>query len=51
MDFQFLGSSMGFVIGEKITHLVEYATKKIMLLIIVCSSGGACLQKGTLSLM
>jgi acetyl-CoA carboxylase carboxyl transferase subunit beta len=51
MDFQFLGNSMGFVVGEKITRLVEYATKNIMSLIIVCSSGGTCMQKRTLSLM
>ncbi len=31
---------MGSIVGEKITCLVEYATKKSMPLIIVCSSGG-----------
>jgi len=41
MDFQFMGGSMGFVVGEKIISVVEYATKKFMLLIIVCSSSGA----------
>ncbi|KAH8974316.1 hypothetical protein BDL97_01G095600 [Sphagnum fallax] len=41
MDFQFMGGSMGSVVGEKITRLVEYATKKSMSLIIVCSSRGA----------
>nr|AND48565.1 beta subunit of acetyl-CoA carboxylase carboxytransferase [Sphagnum wulfianum] len=51
MDFQFMGGSMGSVVGEKITRLVEYATKKSMPLIIVCSSGGARMQEGTLSLM
>jgi acetyl-CoA carboxylase carboxyl transferase subunit beta len=51
MDFQFMGGSMASVVGEKITRLVEYATKKSMPLIIVCSSGGACMQEGTLSLM
>ncbi len=35
-----MGGSMGSIVGEKITCLVEYATKKSMPLIIVCSSGG-----------
>jgi len=51
MDFQFMGGSMGSIVGEKITRLVEYATKKSMPLIIVCSSRGARMQEGTLSLM
>ncbi len=34
---------MGFEVGEKITHLVKYATKKSMPLIIMCSSGGVCM--------
>nr|YP_010194405.1 acetyl-CoA carboxylase carboxyltransferase beta subunit [Pallavicinia lyellii]QZZ24686.1 acetyl-CoA carboxylase carboxyltransferase beta subunit [Pallavicinia lyellii]QZZ24770.1 acetyl-CoA carboxylase carboxyltransferase beta subunit [Pallavicinia lyellii] len=51
MDFQFMGGSMGSVVGEKITRLIEYATRKSMPLIIVCSSGGARMQEGTLSLM
>nr|YP_010989812.1 acetyl-CoA carboxylase subunit beta [Delarbrea paradoxa]WOV68172.1 acetyl-CoA carboxylase subunit beta [Delarbrea paradoxa] len=51
MDFQFMGGSMGSVVGEKITRLVEYATKKSLPLIIVCASGGARMQEGSLSLM
>nr|QHR85504.1 acetyl-CoA carboxylase carboxyl transferase beta subunit [Aeginetia indica] len=51
MDFQFMGGSMGSVVGEKITRLIEYATKKILPLIIVCASGGARMQEGSLSLM
>jgi len=46
-----MGGSMVSVVGEKITRLVEYATKKSMSLIIVCSSEGAHMQEGTLSLM
>jgi acetyl-CoA carboxylase carboxyl transferase subunit beta len=46
MDFQFMGGSMGSVMGKKITCLVEYATKNSMLLIIVCSSGGIRMQEG-----
>nr|WEU78189.1 AccD [Bupleurum microcephalum]WEU78625.1 AccD [Bupleurum wenchuanense]WEU78808.1 AccD [Bupleurum sp. XH-2023a]WEU78272.1 AccD [Bupleurum microcephalum]WEU78720.1 AccD [Bupleurum wenchuanense] len=51
MDFQFMGGSMGSVVGEKITRLVEYATKNFLPLIIVCASGGARMQEGSLSLM
>nr|BDZ75650.1 acetyl-CoA carboxylase subunit beta [Timmiella anomala] len=51
MEFQFMGGSMGSVVGEKITRLIEYATEKSMPLILVCSSGGARMQEGTLSLM
>nr|YP_009407336.1 acetyl-CoA carboxylase beta subunit [Aldrovanda vesiculosa]ASA46326.1 acetyl-CoA carboxylase beta subunit [Aldrovanda vesiculosa] len=51
MDFQFLGGSMGSVVGEKITRLIEYATNKLLPLIIVCASGGARMQEGSVSLM
>nr|YP_009920685.1 AccD [Polemonium chinense]QMS48444.1 AccD [Polemonium chinense] len=51
MDFQFMGGSMGSVVGEKITRLIEHATKKFIPLIIVCASGGARMQEGSLSLM
>nr|QWL15621.1 acetyl-CoA carboxylase carboxyltransferase beta subunit [Littorella uniflora] len=51
MDFQFIGGSMGSVVGEKITRLIEYATDKLLPLIIVCASGGARMQEGSLSLM
>ncbi len=51
MDFQFMGGSMGSVVGEKITRLIEYATNEFLPLIIVCASGGARMQEGSLSLM
>nr|QXI89073.1 acetyl-CoA carboxylase carboxyltransferase beta subunit [Sinogentiana souliei] len=51
MDFQFMGGSMGSVVGEKITRLIEYATNKFLPLVIVCASGGARMQEGSLSLM
>nr|YP_010953413.1 acetyl-CoA carboxylase carboxyltransferase beta subunit [Chiloschista lunifera]WMQ76852.1 acetyl-CoA carboxylase carboxyltransferase beta subunit [Chiloschista lunifera] len=51
MDFQFMGGSMGSVVGEKITRLVEYATNQFLPVIIVCASGGARMQEGSLSLM
>lgn len=51
MDFQFMGGSMGSVVGEKITRLIEYATQEGLSLILVCASGGARMQEGILSLM
>nr|YP_010991161.1 acetyl-CoA carboxylase subunit beta [Acicarpha tribuloides]WOX61434.1 acetyl-CoA carboxylase subunit beta [Acicarpha tribuloides]BEV76464.1 acetyl-CoA carboxylase subunit beta [Feroniella oblata] len=51
MDFQFMGGSMGSVVGEKITRLIEYAANKFLPLLIVCASGGARMQEGSLSLM
>nr|YP_011031375.1 acetyl-CoA carboxylase carboxyltransferase beta subunit [Warburgia ugandensis]WQT73274.1 acetyl-CoA carboxylase carboxyltransferase beta subunit [Warburgia ugandensis] len=51
MDFQFMGGSMGSVVGEKITRLIEYATNRSLPIIMVCASGGARMQEGSLSLM
>nr|YP_009447291.1 acetyl-CoA carboxylase carboxyltransferase beta subunit [Adenocalymma candolleanum]ATY48569.1 acetyl-CoA carboxylase carboxyltransferase beta subunit [Adenocalymma candolleanum] len=51
MEFEFMGGSMGSVAGEKIARLVEYATNQSLPLIIVCASGGARMQEGSLSLM
>uniref|UniRef100_UPI0030032F19 AccD n=1 Tax=Prototheca moriformis TaxID=183676 RepID=UPI0030032F19 len=51
MDFNFLGGSMGSVVGEKITRLIEHATREGLCLVIFCASGGARMQEGSLSLM
>lgn len=51
MDFRFMGGSMGSVVGEKLTRLVERATQKQYPVIIICASGGARMQEGMLSLM
>ena len=51
MAFDFMAGTMGSVVGEKITRLIEYATFKGMILILVSSSGGARMQEGTRSLM
>ncbi len=51
MDFYFMGGSMGSVVGEKITRLIEYATQEGLTLILICASGGARMQEGVLSLM
>uniref|UniRef100_A0A6N2KM81 Ribulose bisphosphate carboxylase large chain n=3 Tax=Mesangiospermae TaxID=1437183 RepID=A0A6N2KM81_SALVM len=49
--FSVYGGSMGSVVGEKITRLIEYATNQFLPLILVCASGGARMQEGSLSLM
>ncbi|HIK33560.1 MAG TPA: acetyl-CoA carboxylase, carboxyltransferase subunit beta [Oscillatoriales cyanobacterium M59_W2019_021] len=51
MDFSFMGGSMGSVVGEKLTRAIEYATLKRLPAIVVCTSGGARMQEGMLSLM
>lgn len=51
MDFRFMGGSMGSVVGEKLTRLIERATDLKLPLIIICASGGARMQEGMLSLM
>ncbi|MGB8702029.1 MAG: acetyl-CoA carboxylase, carboxyltransferase subunit beta [Thermosynechococcaceae cyanobacterium] len=51
MDFSFMGGSMGSVVGEKLTRLIERATGDRLPVIIVCASGGARMQEGMLSLV
>ncbi|MGM9913444.1 acetyl-CoA carboxylase, carboxyltransferase subunit beta [Floccifex sp.] len=51
MDAKFMMGSMGQVTGEKITRLIELATKKKLPLILFCASGGARMQEGILSLV
>jgi acetyl-CoA carboxylase carboxyl transferase subunit beta len=51
MDFEFLGGSLGSVVGEKLTRGAERALRERLPLIIISQSGGARMQEGTLSLM
>jgi len=51
MDFKFLGGSMGSVVGEKLTRLVEKATEKGLPVVIISTSGGARMYEGMFSLM
>jgi acetyl-CoA carboxylase carboxyl transferase subunit beta len=51
MDFQFMGGSMGSVVGEKLTRMIEQATQRRYPVVIICTSGGARMQEGMLSLM
>ncbi|MEP6663620.1 MAG: acetyl-CoA carboxylase, carboxyltransferase subunit beta [Verrucomicrobiota bacterium] len=51
MDFSFLGGSMGSVVGEKLTRLIEAGTNKGLPVVIISSSGGARMYEGMFSLM
>lgn len=51
MDFSFLGGSMGSVVGEKLTRLIESGTEKNLPVIIISTSGGARMYEGMFSLM
>ncbi len=51
MDFDFMGGSMGSVVGEKITRAAERCLAEQRALVVVSASGGARMQEGTLALM
>lgn len=51
MDSYFMMGSMGQIVGEKITRIIEYATRNNLPLIIFCTSGGARMQEGVVALM
>lgn len=51
LDFEFMGGSMGSVVGEKFVMAVEKAIEEKLPFISVASSGGARMQEGILSLM
>jgi len=51
MDFDFMGGSMGSVVGEKVTRLIEKAIELRIPVLAITSSGGARMQESALSLM
>jgi acetyl-CoA carboxylase carboxyl transferase subunit beta len=51
MDFGFLAATMGSVVGERITRIIEYGTDHRAAVVIVAASGGARMYEGMLSLM
>ena len=51
MDFAFLAATMGSVVGERITRVIEYSTAERIPIIIISASGGARMYEGMLSLM
>ena len=51
MDFDYMGGSMGSVVGEKVTRIMEKAIELKIPMLSVTSSGGARMQESALSLM
>jgi acetyl-CoA carboxylase carboxyl transferase subunit beta len=51
MDFKFIGGSMGSVVGEKISRLIDRCYRNKIPLVIVSASGGARMMEGAFSLM
>ena len=51
MDFDYMGGSMGSVVGEKVTRIMEKALALKLPMLVVTSSGGARMQESALSLM
>ena len=51
MDFSYMGGSMGSVVGEMITRMIEHATANELPLVILSASGGARMQESIFSLM
>ena len=51
MDFSFIGGSLGSVVGEKVTRLIEYCIENKLPVIIFNASGGARMQEAIMSLM
>jgi acetyl-CoA carboxylase carboxyl transferase subunit beta len=51
MDFNFMGGSMGSVVGEKVARAIRKAREERIPLTIICTSGGARMQEGIFSLM
>jgi len=51
LDFNFIAATMGSVVGEKLTRMIEGATKDRLPVIIISASGGARMYEGVVSLM
>jgi acetyl-CoA carboxylase carboxyl transferase subunit beta len=51
MDFEYMGGSMGSVVGEKVTRMMEEAIKQKIPMLVITASGGARMQESALSLM
>jgi len=51
MDFNFIAATMGSVVGEKLTRLIERSTAASLPVVIISASGGARMYEGAISLM
>ena len=51
MDFEFIGGSLGSVMGERISRAIDYCLQHRAPLLIICKSGGARMMESAFSLM
>lgn len=51
MDFEFIGGSLGSVMGERIARAIDYCLEHRVPLLIICKSGGARMMESAFSLM
>jgi acetyl-CoA carboxylase carboxyl transferase subunit beta len=51
MDFEFIGGSLGSVMGERISRAIDYCLQHKTPLMIICKSGGARMMESAFSLM
>jgi acetyl-CoA carboxylase carboxyl transferase subunit beta len=51
MDFEFIGGSLGSVMGERISRAIDYCLQKNSPILIICKSGGARMMESAFSLM
>lgn len=51
MDLEFFGGSMGYVVGERVTRLLERAAERALPVVLFCASGGARMQESLIALM
>ena len=51
MNFEFIGGSMGSVVGELVSRSIDLAREKKIPLVLICASGGARMQESAFSLM
>jgi acetyl-CoA carboxylase carboxyl transferase subunit beta len=51
LDWDFMGGSMGVVVGEKLARLFDHAVANQLPVVVFSASGGARMQEGALSLM
>ena len=51
MDFEFIGGSLGSVMGERISRAIDYCIEHKTPLLIICKSGGARMMESAFSLM
>ncbi len=51
MNFNFIGGSMGSVVGEKISRAIDYCVEHKLPLLVISKSGGARMMESAFSLM